>query len=104
MRWRRTAGREGVLGYQTVLEMPGDLTLDELERVLETVDEYASGEIQYTSAGVPESILVVFEVNSEETEWELHEQVDALAEALEELVGQTREWVITRPQRIYGAA
>jgi len=92
------------LGYQTVLEMPGELTLDELERVLETVDEYASGEIQYTSAGIPESILVIFETNPEETEWELHEQVDALAEALEGVVRETREWVIARPRRIYGAA
>lgn len=103
MRLRRRALREGVVGYQTVLELPGDLTLDELERVVETVDEFATGEIQGTSAGVPESIVVVFEMDPRETEWELHEQVDALADALEGIGGDTREWVIARPQRVYAA-
>jgi hypothetical protein len=103
MRRRRQVVREGVVGYQTVLELPGDLTLDELERVLETVSEFATGEIQSTLAGVPESIIVIFEMDPEETEWELHDQVDALADALQGVAGETREWVMARPQRVYAA-
>jgi hypothetical protein len=101
MRLRRRAVREGVVGYQTVLDLPRDLTLDELELVLETVGEFATGEIQGNAVGVPESIIVMFEMHPQETEWELHEQVDALADALEGVGGDTREWVIDRPQKVY---
>jgi len=103
MKLRRRVVSEGVVGYQTVLELPGDLTLDELERVFETVGEFATGEIQGTSAGIPESIIVIFEMDPQETEWELHEQVDALADALEGVVGDSREWVIARPLKVYAA-
>jgi hypothetical protein len=103
MRWRRQVAREGVVPYETVLELPGDLTLDELERILDTVAEFARGEVQSTSAGVPESILVIFEMDPEETEWELHDEVDDLAEALRAVAGETREWVMARPRRIYAA-
>lgn len=104
MRLRRRAVSESVVGYQTVLELPGDLTLDELERVFETVSEFATGEILGTPAGIPESIIVVFEMDPQETEWELHEQVDALAEALAGVVGDNREWVIARPRKMYAAS